>query len=80
MSSFMTFGSRRISVAKHSRSSFALVVVSGVQVRIFLLRPVALMRATSERSRPMRAWFPTGTHRCRLSMEAQSLIGQRVCA
>jgi hypothetical protein len=28
----------------------------------------------------MRAGFPTGTHRCRSSEEAHSLLGQRVCA
>jgi hypothetical protein len=27
----------------------------------------------------MRAGFPTGTHRCRSSKEAHSLLGQRVC-
>jgi hypothetical protein len=28
----------------------------------------------------MRAGFPSGTHRCRLSDEAHSLLGQGVCA
>jgi hypothetical protein len=28
----------------------------------------------------MRAGFSTGTHRCRSSEEAHSLLGQRVCA
>jgi hypothetical protein len=28
----------------------------------------------------MRAGFPTGTHRCRLSEENHSLLGKRVCA
>jgi hypothetical protein len=44
-------------------------------VKIFLLPPATPMRAVSERFRPMRAGFPTGTHRCRLSDEARPLIG-----
>jgi hypothetical protein len=32
-------------------------------------------RAASGRSRPMRAGFPTGTHRCRSSKEAHALVG-----
>jgi hypothetical protein len=34
----------------------------------------------SGRSRPMRAGFPTGTHRCRSSEEAHSLLERRLCA
>jgi hypothetical protein len=47
-------------------------------VRIFLLSATP-MRAVSGRSRPMRAGLPTGTHRCRSSEEAPSLLGRRVC-
>jgi hypothetical protein len=35
----MAFGSRRISLAERSRSSFAFVIFICVQVRIFLLLP-----------------------------------------
>jgi hypothetical protein len=48
-------------------------------VRIFLLLPTTPTRAISGRSRPMRAGFPTGTHRCRSSEEVHSLLGRRVC-
>jgi hypothetical protein len=51
-----------------------------VYVRIFLLLPTTLMRAISGKFRPMRAEFPTGTHRCMSSDELHSLLGQRVCA
>jgi hypothetical protein len=34
----------------------------------------------SGKSRPMRAEFPTGTHMCRSTEEAHSLIGRRECA
>jgi hypothetical protein len=51
-----------------------------VQVRILLLLPATLMRAVSGRSRPMRAGFPTGTHRCRSFKEAHSLLGPWLCA
>jgi hypothetical protein len=50
-----------------------------VQVRIFLRLPVTLMRVVSGRSRPVRAGFPTGTHKCRSFDEGHSLLGQRVC-
>jgi hypothetical protein len=50
-----------------------------LQVRIFLL-PATLTKAVNGRSRPMRARFPTRTHKCRSSEEAHSLLGQRVCA
>jgi hypothetical protein len=49
-------------------------------VRIFLLLSVTPMRDDSGRSRPMRAGFSTGTHRCRSSEEAHSLLGWRVSA
>jgi hypothetical protein len=81
MSSFVAFGSRRISLVERSRSSFALFVfLVSVHVRIFLLILSMPMRAVSGRSRPMRARFPTGTRRHRSSEEAHSLLGQRVCA
>jgi hypothetical protein len=70
MSSFVAFGSRRVSLAECSRSSFALVVTFCVQVRIFLLLPAM----------PTRAGFPTGTHRHRSSNEGHSPLGQRACA
>jgi hypothetical protein len=77
----MAFGSWQISLAEHSRSSFALVVLFiCVQVRFFLLLPVTPMRAVSGRSRPRRVGFPTGTRRCRSSEEAHSLLGRRACA
>jgi hypothetical protein len=44
-------------------------------VRIFLLLPATSTRAVSGRSRPMRVGFPTGTHMCKLSEEAHSLLG-----
>jgi hypothetical protein len=37
-------------------------------------------RAVSGRSGPMRAGFPTGTHRCRSYEEAHPLLGWRACA
>jgi hypothetical protein len=40
---------------------------------MFLL-PTMLMRVVSERSRPMRAGFPTGNHRRRSSDGAHSLL------
>jgi hypothetical protein len=48
-------------------------------VRIFLLFPATLTRGVSGRSRPLRAGFPTGTHRCRSSEEVYSLLGWRAC-
>jgi hypothetical protein len=42
---------------------------------MFLVLPMMPMRAISGRSRPMRARFPTGTHRCRLSDGAHSHLG-----
>jgi hypothetical protein len=81
MLEFVAFGSRRISLAEHSRSSFAFVVLFiYVQVRIFLILPATSTRAVSGRSRPRRARFPTGTRRCRSSEEAHSLLGRRACA
>jgi hypothetical protein len=80
MSGFVAFGSRWISLAERSHSSFAPVVfLVCVQVRILLL-PVMPMRAVSGRSSPMQAGFPTGTHRRRSFDEAHSLLGRRVCA
>jgi hypothetical protein len=49
-------------------------------VRILLFLPATLTRAVSGRFRPMRAGFPTGTHRCRSTDEAHSLLGWRECA
>jgi hypothetical protein len=46
-----------------------------VQVRIFLFLSAMLTRAVSGRFRLMRVGFPTGTHRCRSSEEAHSLLG-----
>jgi hypothetical protein len=80
MSSFMAFGSRQISLAKRHRSDFALVVSCLCVVRIFLLllaMPTSVVNGTS---RPMRAGFTTGTHRCRSFEEAHSLLERRVCA
>jgi hypothetical protein len=56
MSSFMAFGSRQISLAESSRSSFALVVSY-----------LCVGKDLPPSSIPMKAGFPTGTHRCRLS-------------
>jgi hypothetical protein len=76
----IVFGPPTDKSSERSRSSFALVVLFiCVQVRIFLL-PATPTRAVSGRSRPRRAGFPTGTHRCRSSEEAHSLLGRRVCA
>jgi hypothetical protein len=81
MSSFVAFGSQQISLAEHSRSSFALVILSCVHVRIFFLVLLVMpTRAVSRRSRPMRDEFPTGTHRHRSSEEAHFILGRRVCA
>jgi hypothetical protein len=81
MSSFVAFGSQQISLAEHSCSSFALVILSCVHVRIFfLVIPVIPMRAVSGRSRPMRDEFPTRTRRHRSSEEAHFILGRRVCA
>jgi hypothetical protein len=72
----VAFGSRQISLAERSRSSFALVVFFiCVQVRIFLLLPATPTRAVSGRSRPRRAGFPAGTRRCRSFEEVHSLLG-----
>jgi hypothetical protein len=78
----MVFGLWRISLVERSRSTFYFCgfCFVCVQVRIFLLLSVMPMRAISGRSRPMRAGFPTGTHRCRSSEEAHSPLGRRVCA
>jgi hypothetical protein len=56
----MIVGSRWVSLAEHSRSSFALVV-SGVQVRIFFLFPMLLMGGVNGRSKLMRVGCLTGT-------------------
>jgi hypothetical protein len=48
-------------------------------VRIFLLLPATPMRIGSGKSRPMRAGFPTRTHRCRSSEEAHSSRAKSVC-
>jgi hypothetical protein len=79
MSSFVACGSRWRRLAEHSRSSCTFVSISCVQVRIFLLLTMPT-RAVSERSRPMRAGFPTGTHMPRSVDEGHSLQGQRECA
>jgi hypothetical protein len=77
MSGFVAFGSRWISLAERSHSSFApVVILVCVQVRILLL-PVMPMRAVSGRSSPMQAGFPTGTHRRRSFDESHSLLGRR---
>jgi hypothetical protein len=60
--------------------AIALVLFSFVQVMMFLLLPATPMRVISGRSIPMRVGFPTGTHRCRSSDEARSLLGRRMCA
>jgi hypothetical protein len=49
-------------------------------VKIFLFLPVTPVRIVSGWSSPMRAGFPTGTHRCRSSEEAHSLLGWKVWA
>jgi hypothetical protein len=78
----MAFESQRISLVGRSCSIFCFCgfCFICVQVRIFLLLPVMPTRAVTRRYRPMRARFPTGTHRCRSLEEAHSLLGQRVCA
>jgi hypothetical protein len=77
-----TFGSRRISLVERSHSSFCFLwfCFICVQVRIFLFLPVTSTRAISGRSRPMRAEFPIGTHRCRSIEEVHSLLAWRECA
>jgi hypothetical protein len=74
---FVTFGSRRIIIVEHSRSSFYFLwfYFICVQVRIFLCLSATPTRAVSGRSRPMMTEFPTGTHRCRSTEEANSLLG-----
>jgi hypothetical protein len=57
-----------ISLAEHSLSSFALVV-SYVQVRIYLLLPAMSMRAVSGRSQPMRVGRRTRTLRLSVLMD-----------
>jgi hypothetical protein len=53
-----------------------LLFLFSLQVRIcLLLLPATPMRVVSGRSRPIRAEFPTGTHRHRSSEEAHSLLG-----
>jgi hypothetical protein len=47
---------------------------------MFLLLSMMSMMVVSEKSRSMRAGFLTGTHKCRLSDGAHSLLGRRVCA
>jgi hypothetical protein len=78
---FMVFGSRQISLIERSCSSFCFLwfCFICVQVRIFLFLPATPTRAISGRSRTMMAGFPTGTHRCRLTEETHSLLGQREC-
>jgi hypothetical protein len=75
MYSFVASGSRWISLAERTRSSFALVVLFCVQVRMFFLLSAMPTRAVSRRSRQMRAGFPTRTSRRRSSEEAYSLLG-----
>jgi hypothetical protein len=79
---FMAFGSQWISLVEssHSRFFFLFFCFICAQVRIFLFISVTLMRAVSGRSRPMRVGYPTGTHRCRSTEEAHSLLGRRECA
>jgi hypothetical protein len=79
---FVVFGSRQISLVERSRSSFCFLCFCFicVHVRIFLFLLVMPTRAVIGRARPMRAEFPTGTHRCRLIDEAHSLLGRRECA
>jgi hypothetical protein len=75
MSKFVDFGSRWICLAGRSHSSFALVVscvCGGEDLLLVLVMPI---RAVSERSRPMRVGFPTGTLRCRSSNEGHSSLG-----
>jgi hypothetical protein len=78
----MAFGSRQISLVELSRSNFCFCgfCFICVQVRIFLLLSTTSMRAISGRSRPMRAEFSTGTHMCKSSEEAHSILERRVCA
>jgi hypothetical protein len=47
---------------------------------MFLFLSMTPTRAINGRSRLMRAEFSTGTRKCRLSEEAHSLLGRRVCA
>jgi hypothetical protein len=68
MSSFVAFEPRRINLVERSRSSFAFVSISYVQVRIFFLL-MMLMRIASGKSRPMRAECCTGTCRRRVAEE-----------
>jgi hypothetical protein len=60
MSSFVAFRSQQIYLADRSRSSFTLVYLLCVQVRIFFLLAM-LMRDANGKSRPMRARCPTKT-------------------
>jgi hypothetical protein len=62
MSSFVAFGSWRISLSERSRSSSVFILFFCVQERVFLL-PTTPTRAVSGRSSPMRVGFPTETHR-----------------
>jgi hypothetical protein len=57
-----------ISLAEHSRLSFALVI-SCVQVRIYFLLPAMPTRVVSGRSKPVRVGPHTGIHRLRASMD-----------
>jgi hypothetical protein len=69
----VAFESRRVNLAKYSRSDFALVYLCCVQVRIFLLLAMP-MRAASGKSRLLRDGFRTVTHRLRVADERHSLI------
>jgi hypothetical protein len=64
----MIFWSQWISLVERSRSSFALVI-SYVQVRIFLLFSMMPMRAINKRSKPTRVGLRTGTHMHRWSRQ-----------
>jgi hypothetical protein len=62
------FWSPWISLAEHSRSSFALVVFY-VQVRRCFLLPAMPMRVVSGKSKPMRAGLHNGILRLRVPMD-----------
>jgi hypothetical protein len=64
----LLLGSPWISLAEHSRSSFALVVFC-VQVRNCFLLPSMPMRVVSGKSKPMRDGLRTGILRLKMLMD-----------
>jgi hypothetical protein len=80
MSSFVSFGSRQISLAERSRSSFAPIVFILCAGEDLPPSSCDADEGYQWEIQLMRAGFPTGTRRCRSYEEAHSLLGRIVYA